>query len=95
MPTECTPDLFGSAPVEGGKLVANFDGGDLSSDVGALLLGALDDRGAWPEDARRAALAISGSQEKDLSLGKQLLQAIKDAFDQDASDKLSRDKLLN
>jgi hypothetical protein len=44
MPTECTPDLFGSAPVEGGKLVANFDGGDLSSDVGALLLGALDDR---------------------------------------------------
>jgi len=42
MPTECTSDLFGFAPVEGRDVVAAFDGGAITSDAGALLLGATD-----------------------------------------------------
>ncbi|MGH8519230.1 MAG: IS1380 family transposase [Panacagrimonas sp.] len=42
MPTECSADLFGFAPVEGREVVAAFDGGAISSDAGALLLGATD-----------------------------------------------------
>jgi Transposase DDE domain group 1 len=42
MPTECTPDLFEFAPVEGREVVAAFDGGAISSEAGALLLGATD-----------------------------------------------------
>jgi hypothetical protein len=42
MPTECSADLFGFAPVEGRKVVAAFDGGAISSDGGALLLSAAD-----------------------------------------------------
>ena len=42
MPTECTPDLFGFAPVEGRAVVAAFDGGAMTSDAGALLLSATD-----------------------------------------------------
>ncbi len=42
MPTECSPTLFDFAPVEGRKVVASFDGGTLTSDAGALLLGATD-----------------------------------------------------
>jgi DDE family transposase len=42
MPTECTRDLFGFAPVEGREVVAAFDGGAISSDAGSLLLGATD-----------------------------------------------------
>jgi hypothetical protein len=42
MPTECSPDLFGFAPVEGRDVVASFDGGAITSDAGALLLGATD-----------------------------------------------------
>jgi Transposase DDE domain group 1 len=42
MPTECSPDLFGFASVEGRQLVAGFDGGAVTSDAGALLLGATD-----------------------------------------------------
>ena len=42
MQTECTPDLFGFAPVEGREVVAAFDGGAMTSDAGALLLGATD-----------------------------------------------------
>lgn len=42
MQTECTPDLFGFAPVEGRRVEAAFDGGLLTSDAGALLLGATD-----------------------------------------------------
>lgn len=39
MPTECTSDLFGFARVEGRAVVASFDGGRMTSDAGALLLG--------------------------------------------------------
>ena len=42
MPTECSPTLFQFAPVEGRKVVACFDGGAITSDAGALLLGATD-----------------------------------------------------
>jgi hypothetical protein len=40
MPTDCIPTLFDFAPVEGRKVVANFDGGAITSDAGGLLLGA-------------------------------------------------------
>src|SRR6266540_2063450 len=40
MPTECSADLFGFAAVEGREVVAGFDGGAITSDAGALLLGA-------------------------------------------------------
>jgi hypothetical protein len=42
MLTECRPDLFGFAPVEGREVVAAFDAGAITSDAGALLLGAAD-----------------------------------------------------
>jgi len=42
MQTQCSADLFGFAPVEGRAVVAGFDGGRMTSDVGALLLGATD-----------------------------------------------------
>ena len=40
MQTECSADLFGFAPVERRAVVAGFDGGRMSSDAGALLMGA-------------------------------------------------------
>ena len=42
MPTECNPELFEFAPVERRAVVAGFDGGAITSDAGALLLGATD-----------------------------------------------------
>jgi hypothetical protein len=42
MQTECSADLFGFAPVEGRKVVAAFDGGTMTSEAGAMLLGATD-----------------------------------------------------
>ena len=42
MPTECNPTLFDFARVEGRAVMASFDGGRLTSDAGALLLGAAD-----------------------------------------------------
>jgi hypothetical protein len=42
MPTQCSRDLFGFAPIEGRRVEAAFDGGDATSDAGALLLGATD-----------------------------------------------------
>jgi hypothetical protein len=42
VPTECIPTLFGFAPVEGCQVVAAFDGGAITSDAGALLLGETD-----------------------------------------------------
>ena len=40
MPTECSRDLFGYEVVEGRQVMAAFDGGQVTSDAGALLLGA-------------------------------------------------------
>ena len=63
MRTDCIPDLFGFEPVEGRPVVAAFDGGSITSDAGALLLGATDraigliDRfAACFRDARRQEL---------------------------------------
>jgi hypothetical protein len=42
MQTECNADLFGFAPVEKRSVVAAFDGGKITSDAGALLLGLAD-----------------------------------------------------
>ena len=42
MPTECSAELFEFARVEGRCVVAAFDGGKITSDAGALLLGASD-----------------------------------------------------
>jgi DDE family transposase len=42
MQTECSADLFGFACVESRAVVAGFDGGTMTSDAGALLLGATD-----------------------------------------------------
>ena len=42
MQTECSADVFGFAPVERRAVVAGFDGGRMTSDAGALLLGATD-----------------------------------------------------
>src|SRR3954463_11925091 len=42
MPTQCSADLFGFAPVERRRLEAAFDGGAVTSDAGALLLGATE-----------------------------------------------------
>ena len=41
MPTECSPDRMAFARVDG-RAVAAFDGGAITSDAGALLLGAAD-----------------------------------------------------
>jgi hypothetical protein len=42
MPTECNAELFEFAPVGRRDVVASFDGGLITSDAGALLLGATD-----------------------------------------------------
>ncbi len=51
--------------------------------------------GSWPKQARRAALALSGAGEADLSIGEQLLSAIRDVFEENPfKDKISREELL-
>jgi hypothetical protein len=47
MQTECHADLFGFAPVERRTVVAGFDGGKMTADAGALLLGRRIGRLAW------------------------------------------------
>ena len=42
MPTDCTPNFFEFEADEGRKMVAAFDAGPVTSDAGALLLGATD-----------------------------------------------------
>ncbi len=42
MPTECTPEQYEFARVEGRRVFAGFDGGRMSSDAGGLLLGQVD-----------------------------------------------------
>lgn len=44
MPTQCNPDRFGFAPIKSRAVTASFDGGVISSDAGALLLGRADRR---------------------------------------------------
>ena len=42
MPTECSATLFEFEAVERRAVVAGFDGGDITSNAGALLLGQVD-----------------------------------------------------
>ena len=42
MPAECSAPQFEFGVVEGRRVVAAFDGGAVTSDAGALLLGATD-----------------------------------------------------
>lgn len=42
MPTECNTELFEFPRVDGRAVVADFDGGRITSDAGALLLGRID-----------------------------------------------------
>ena len=42
MPAECIATLFGFEPAEGRQVVAAFDGGRVTTDAGALLLGKTD-----------------------------------------------------
>ena len=42
MPTECSATLFEFAPVASRHVVASFDGGAITTDAGALLLGETD-----------------------------------------------------
>jgi hypothetical protein len=42
MPTDCSPAMFEFPPVEGHRVEASFDGGAITSDAGALLLGQTD-----------------------------------------------------
>ena len=63
MPTQCNQDSFAFASVEGRRVEAGFDGGKVTSDAGAVLLGAADravrlmDRfAACFRDARRPEL---------------------------------------
>jgi hypothetical protein len=42
MPTDCNPTLFAFEAVECKSVVARFDGGAITSNAGALLLGQLD-----------------------------------------------------
>jgi hypothetical protein len=76
MPTERNPDLFGFVAVEGREVVAAFDGGALSSDAGALLLGATRDRddgpiwGSKPKTATFSSpLKVNGLQPRGISVG--------------------------
>jgi hypothetical protein len=42
MTPDCSPNIFGFTAVEGREVVAAFDGGAMSSDAGALVLGTAD-----------------------------------------------------
>ena len=42
MPTHCSQDSFDFGTIEGRVVVGSFDGGEISSDAGGLLLGAAD-----------------------------------------------------
>jgi len=42
MPTDCTSNLLEFARVETRKVLATFDGGAITTDAGALLLGAAE-----------------------------------------------------
>ena len=47
MQTECTPKLFEFEAVERRSVVAGLDGGDITSNAGALLLGQVDQASGW------------------------------------------------
>lgn len=70
MPTECSAKPMAFAPVEGRSVVAAFDGGAITSDAGALLLGRLATRFLAVGD--RATLVDRGDEE----VGRFVLQEV-------------------
>jgi hypothetical protein len=60
MPTQCSADLFKFGTVEGRALVGSFSGETITSDVGALLLGATDQAGEWWAVARSRSFLGQG-----------------------------------
>ena len=69
MPTECISEQFAFSRLEGRRVVAGFDGGRVSSQAGALLLGATDRAielsarfAACFEDGRRQEQVVHGVQ---------------------------------
>jgi hypothetical protein len=59
MPTQCRRDLFAYEVVEGRRVVAAFDGGQITSDAGALLLGATARRsGRWTGSAPASTTGV-------------------------------------
>lgn len=63
MPTECSATQLEFAPVQGRAVVAAFDGGAITSDAGALLLGSTD-RAIRPVD--RFAACFTDARRPDL-----------------------------
>jgi hypothetical protein len=61
--TECNPSLFEFARVESRAVVASFDGGQITSDAGALLLGQADRVIGL---TRRLAACFSDARDPDL-----------------------------
>ena len=56
MPTQWSRDLFGYEVVEGREVVAAFDGGEVTSDAGGLLLGATDRAIGLTHGSRRVSV---------------------------------------
>ena len=82
MPTECSADEFDFGTVEGRRVVAAFDGGAVTSDAGALLLGAADkalrlverlagcfDDGRSPDRIEHAIATLIGQRVFGIALG--------------------------
>lgn len=63
MPTQCSAGSVGFAPVEGRAVVADFDGGAITSDAGALLVGSTDQAIGLVE---RLALCFQDRRDPDL-----------------------------
>ena len=59
MPAECSPPTMQFARLDGRAVVADFGGGAMTSDAGALLLGATD-RGIGRGGTMPAALPGAG-----------------------------------
>jgi hypothetical protein len=98
MLTECMADLFGFAPVEGREVVAAFDGGPITSDAGALLLGAADHAirlterfAACFHDVRRAHLI---EHEVATLVGQRVFGIALDYEDLNDHDALRRDPIM-
>ncbi len=69
--------------------------GDRAADNWEPLFAIADLAGeGWPERARHAAVTIAVSATKTLSRSQEMLHSVREAFDRDRADKLTRDELL-
>jgi hypothetical protein len=60
MRTECSAQPFDFRVVEGRRVVAAFDGGAVTSDAGALLLGQPTGRSGWSIGLRTVSRTAGG-----------------------------------